>query len=163
MARTEGIILEAKPEESPSPKTDIGTAADDEPLSRTDRFFITSMLIDDFPPAVTLSDDTVIGGATLNSIMELGYRELCNDMRLEESFESMHVMYLLEVQKVARECFQEVPKNKLDLHARDINLRYALGQLIPSFGFMTSWRVTGPKKTRCLQANAFSFHLHLIL
>ena len=84
------------------------------------------MLLDDYPPAVTLSHDTVIGGSTINSILELGYRELFNDMRLEDPFESMHVMYLLEVQKVARECFQEVARNKLDFPARDINLRYAL-------------------------------------
>ena len=61
MARTERIMLRGQPEESPSPKTDA-TASDDKRLSRTDRFFITSMVIDDFPPAVTLSDDTVIGG-----------------------------------------------------------------------------------------------------
>ena len=84
------------------------------------------MLLDDYPPAVTLSHDTVIGGSTINSILELGYRELFNDMRLEDPFKSMHVMYLLEVQKVARECFQEVARNKLDFPARDINLRYAL-------------------------------------
>ena len=129
MARTEKIILKAQPGESPSPKTDLvkdATASDDEPLSRTDRFFITSMLLDDYPPAVTISEDTIIGGSTLNSVMELGRCELCYDLRPEDSFESMHVMYLLNVQKIACDCFKEVPRNKLDLHARDINLRYAL-------------------------------------
>ena len=35
-------------------------------------------------------------------------------------------MHLLNVQKIAWDCFKEVPRNKLELHARDINLRYAL-------------------------------------
>jgi hypothetical protein len=75
------------------------TALLDEPLSRTDRFFITSMLGDEYPPTVFLSEDTIIGGSTLSSIMELGYFELCNDLKLTDPFHSMHLMYLLDLQK----------------------------------------------------------------
>jgi hypothetical protein len=102
------------------------TRSDDEPLSRTDRFFITSMLADEYPPPVSLSEDTIIGGSsTLSSIMELGRCELCNDLKLKDPFESMYVMHLLSLQKVAWDCFAEVQKNRNDLHAQDINLRYA--------------------------------------
>ena len=102
------------------------TRWDDEPLSRTDRFFITSMLAGEHPSPVSLSADTIIGGSTLSSIMELGRCELCNDLKLKDPFESMHVMHLLNLQKVVWDCFNEVQKNKNDLHVRDINLRYAL-------------------------------------
>jgi hypothetical protein len=102
------------------------TALLDEPLSRTDRFFITSMLGDEYPPTVFLSEDTIIGGSTLSSIMELGHCELCNDLKLTNPFHSMHLMYLLDLQKIAWDCFREVQQNKIEPHARDVNLRYAL-------------------------------------
>ena len=127
MARTDKIILKAQPGQAPSPKTDlVKSAPDDEHLSRTDRFLITSMLLDDYPSSVRISEDTIIGGSTVNSVMELGRCELSCDMRPEDSFELMHVMYLLNVQKMACDCFKEVQRNKVDLPARDINLRYAL-------------------------------------
>ena len=132
------------PKKSPSPKTDFvevtcavtkllgasqeehATPSDNEALSRTDRFFITSMLGSGYPSAVSLSDDTIIGGSTLSSIMELGRCELYNDLKLKDPVELLHVVHLLNLQKVAWECFDEVQKNRNDLHARDINLRYAL-------------------------------------
>ena len=84
------------------------------------------MLADEYPSPVSLSEDTIIGGSTLSSIMELGRCELYNDLKLKDPFESMHVVHLLNLQKVAWDCFDEVQKNRKDLHARDINLRYAL-------------------------------------
>ena len=106
-------------------KEEHATRSDDEPLSRTDRFFITSMLAGEYPPPVSLSEDTIIGGSTLSSIMELGRCELYNDLKLKDPFESMHVMHLLNLQGIAADCFNEVQRNKNDLHALDINLRYA--------------------------------------
>lgn len=93
MAKTAKNIVATQPREVPS-ETDFvthATLSDDEPLSRTDRFFITSMLTSDYPSPVTLSEDTIIGGSTLSSIMELGLCELCNDLKLQDPFESMHV------------------------------------------------------------------------
>src|SRR5690349_4352705 len=75
--------------------------SDDEPLSRTDRFFITSMLGNGYPSSVSLSEDTIIGGSTLSSIMELGRCELRNDLKLEDPLESLHVVHLLNSQKIA--------------------------------------------------------------
>ena len=100
------------------------TRSDDEPLSRTDRFFITSMLGNGFPSHVSLSEDTTIGGSSLGSIMELGRDELCKDLKLEDPFQSLHVVHLLNLQKIAWQCFDEIQKNTKDLHVRDINLRY---------------------------------------
>ena len=119
------------PRKTSSPKTDLvevtqAAPSDNEDLSRTDRFFITSMLGNGYPSAVSLSDDTIIGGSTLSSIMELGRCELYNDLKLKDPVESLHVVHLLNLQKVAWDCFDEVQKNRQDLHARDINLRYAL-------------------------------------
>ena len=37
----------------------------------------------------------------------------------------MHVMHLLNLQQIAWDCFNEVQQNKNELHALDINLRYA--------------------------------------
>ena len=99
--------------------------SDDEPLSRTDRCFITSMLADEYPSPVALSEDTIIGGSTLSSIMELGRGEIYNDLKLKDPFESMYVVHLLNLQRVAWDCFAEVQKNRNDLHAQDINFRYA--------------------------------------
>ena len=101
-------------------------ASDNEDLSRTDRFFITSMLENGYPSAVSLSDDTIIGGSTLSSIMELGRCELYDDLKLKDPVESLRVVHLLNLQKVAWDCFDEVQKNTQDLHVRDSNLRYAL-------------------------------------
>jgi len=84
------------------------------------------MLMDDYPPAVKVSEDTIIGGAALKSVMELGRCELYDDLRPADSFESTHLMYLLNVQKIAWDCFKEVPRNKVDIRAREINLRYAM-------------------------------------
>jgi hypothetical protein len=127
MARTDKIILKAQPGQAPSPKADLAKSTpDDQHLSRTDRFLITSMLLDDYPSSIKISDDTIIGGLAVDSVMELGRCELSGDMRPEHSFESMHVMYLLNVQKMACDCFKEVQRNTVDLPARDINLRYAL-------------------------------------
>ena len=110
-----------------SPKTDlVKDATASEQLSRTDRFFIASMLADDHLSPVRLSEDTIIGGSTLSSVMECGRCELCNDLKLEDQFESMPLIYLLNLQKIAWDCFKEAPKNNNDLHARDVNLRYAL-------------------------------------
>ena len=132
------------PKKAPSPKTDFvevtcavtkllgasqeehATPSDNEALSRTDRFLITSMLGNGYPSAVSLSDDTIIGGSTLSSIMELGRCELYNDLKLKDPVELLHVVHLLNLQKVAWDCFDEVQRNRNDLHARDINLRYAL-------------------------------------
>jgi hypothetical protein len=102
------------------------TRSDDEPLSRTDRFFITSMLADEYPSPVSLSEDTIIGGSSLGSIMELGRCELYNDLKLQGLFDSLHIAHLVDLQTTAWDCFNEVQKNKADLHARDFNLRYAL-------------------------------------
>jgi hypothetical protein len=63
--------------------------------------------------------------------MELGRWELYNDLKLKDPVESLHVVYLLNLQKIAWECFDEVENNN-DLHARDINFRYAL-KAIDSF------------------------------
>ena len=52
--------------------------------ARTDRFLITSMLLGDYPSSVTISEDTIIGGSTVNSVMELGRCELCSDMKLND-------------------------------------------------------------------------------
>jgi len=79
MERTEKIIVNAQPEPSTGSKADLvrdATPSDDEPLSRTDRFLITSMLMDDYPPSVKIAENTIIGGATLKSVMELGRFEL---------------------------------------------------------------------------------------
>jgi hypothetical protein len=107
-------------------KVEHATRSYDEPLSRTDRFFITSMLADEYPSPVSLSEDTIIGGSTLSSIMERGRCELWIDLKLKDPFASMHVMHLLTSQRVVWDCFNEVQKNKNDLQFRDINLRYAL-------------------------------------
>jgi hypothetical protein len=84
------------------------------------------MLADEYLSPMSLSEDTIIGGSTLSSIMERGRCELCSDLKLEDPFQSMHVMYLLNLQKIAWDCFNDVQKHKNDPHARDINLRYAL-------------------------------------
>ena len=83
------------------------------------------MLAGEYPPPVSLSEDTIIGGSTLSSITELGRCELCNDLKLMNPFESMHVMHLLNLQGIAADCFNEVQRNKNDLHGLGINLRYA--------------------------------------
>jgi hypothetical protein len=102
------------------------TPSDDEPLSRTDRFFITSMLADEYPAPVSLSENTMIGGSTLSSIMELGRCELWNDLKLNEPIGSMHVMSLLNFQSIMWDCFKEAQKKKNDLHSRDFELKHAL-------------------------------------
>jgi hypothetical protein len=58
--------------------------------------------------------------------MERGRYELWTDLKLRDPFASMHVLHLLNLQKVVWDCLDEVQKNQNDLHARDINLRYAL-------------------------------------
>ena len=113
-----------------SPKNDLvevtqAAPSDNEALSRTDRFFIACMLAKGCPSAVSLSDDTIIGGSTLSSIMELGQCELYDDLKLKDPVQSQHVVHLLNLQKVAWNCFDNL-QNGQDLDARDINLKYAL-------------------------------------
>jgi hypothetical protein len=102
------------------------TSSGMESLSRTDRFFITAMLGNGYPSRVSLSEDTTIGGASLGSIMQLGRGELYDDLKLEDPLETLHLVHLLNLQKIAWDCFDEGPKNRNDLHLRGINLRYAL-------------------------------------
>jgi hypothetical protein len=58
--------------------------------------------------------------------MQMGQFQLRDDLRPQDSFESMHVMYLLNLQKIAWDCLKEVPRNKVDLQLREINLRFSL-------------------------------------
>ena len=113
------------PKTEKNPKTELVKDNSSEPLSRTDRFFIASMLADDHRSALRLSEDTIIGDSTLSSLMERGRSDLCTDLKLEDQFESMRLIYLLNLQKIAWDCFKEARKHKDDLHARDVNLRYA--------------------------------------
>ena len=84
------------------------------------------MIIDDYLPSVKIAENTIIGGATLNSVTELGRFELYDDLKAEDSFKSTHLMYLLNVQKIAWDCFKEVRMNEVDIRAREINLRYGV-------------------------------------
>jgi hypothetical protein len=114
------------------------------------------MLGNGYPSAVSLSDDTIIGGSTLSSIMELGRCDLYNDLKLKDSVESLHVVHLLNLQKIAWQCFDEVQKNTHDLHARDIYLRYAWKAI------ETFLQLYDRLESGSLQASAFSCHSRAI-
>jgi hypothetical protein len=100
------------------------TSSANEALSRTDRFFITAMLGNGWPSRVALSENTIIGGSSVGSIMELGRCDLFNNLKLENPFQSLHLVHLLNLQKIVWQCLDEIQKNTKELHARDINLRY---------------------------------------
>jgi len=70
--------------------------------------------------------DEEIGGSTLRSIINCGNGHLYDDLKPKDLFESIHVTYLLNMQKTAWDCFNEAEKNDNYLQAREINLRYAL-------------------------------------
>jgi hypothetical protein len=72
------------------------------------------------------SPDEEIGGSTLRSIMNGGNCQLYDDLKPKDLFESLHVTYLLNMQKTAWDCFNEAETNENYLRAREINLRYAL-------------------------------------
>jgi hypothetical protein len=136
--------------------------SDDEPLSRTDRFFIMSMLADEHRTRVSLSEDTIIGGSTLSSIMELGRNELCNDLKLEDPFESIHVVCLLNLQKSHRTASMKYKRTRrnctLEPSISDSDSRL----LTPLFSIMIGWKGAGLKQILSYQASASLCHLHPI-
>ena len=73
-----------------------------------------------------LNPDEEIGGSTLRSIMNAGNCQLYDDLKPKDLFEEIHVTHLLNMQKIAWDCFNEAEKNDDYLQAREINLRYAL-------------------------------------
>ena len=137
-------------------------SSDSEALSRTDRFFITSMLGDGSPSRMLLSEDTIMGGSSVGSIMERGRCDLDNDLKLQDPFQSLHIVHLLNSQKIAWQCFDEVQKNRNDLQPEASISDTGSRQLTTLFSFMIGWRAAGPNKILSPQASAFLFHLHPI-
>ena len=124
MKKTDKNMVKTQATETPSQKEDPTTQSDDEPLSRTDRFVIMSTLA--AARRLPLNPDEEIGGSTLSSIMNCGNCQLYDDLKPKDLFEEIHVTQLLNMQKIAWECFNEAEKNDDYLQAREINLRYAL-------------------------------------
>lgn len=68
-------------------------------------------------------------------------------------------MYLLNLQKIAWDCFNEVQKNTNDLHVRDINLRYAFKA---TDTFIQLYDRLERRWAKQVQASAFLCRLHPI-
>jgi hypothetical protein len=124
MKKTDKNMVQTNADKAPSQNEDRTKSSDDEPLSRSDMFVITSMLAGARRPP--LNPDDEIGGSTLSGIMHCGSSQLYEDLKPKDLFEEIHVTHLLNMQKIASECFNQAEKNADYLKAREIGLRYAL-------------------------------------
>lgn len=102
------------------------TTESNKPFSRTDRYLVASMLSGSRDNLVPLTPETVIGGATLRQIMDYGQTTLYLDLKSDDPLESVLVSLLVQAQNAATDCFNEARGNRLNLNAREVNLRYAL-------------------------------------